>query len=305
MGVATPVSAGTRRSYRYKSKIFSSDMKKIFILAVLTLVPLMASAQAQIVTKKMKLEDFPEKITKVVLTGNGFYDETLKDEIRGRWHVSPFEFCTMDEFNSMKTSPDYYFLVTVKGQFRKESEPGIEMLSLVKGGEGADKSIDNMLEVVTIPVCSADSPSGRELVYMPALLDIIQEQVVLSMEKDVNAYTGLSNYTIQLSKADKFNIIFSEDDLSSEITDKTKQLLFDKYMSVDTEENVDDIFMSDAPQTLVSYTVAPSDPVIGSYCYKMLIDSETHKLYYYRKHRITKKTGAGFLYEDIKRIASR
>jgi hypothetical protein len=36
----------------------------------------------------------------------------------------------------------------------------------------------------------------------------------------------------------------------------------------------------------------------------MLIDCESHQLYYFRKHKITKKAGAGFLIEDIKRISS-
>jgi hypothetical protein len=34
----------------------------------------------------------------------------------------------------------------------------------------------------------------------------------------------------------------------------------------------------------------------------MLIDTRTHKLYYFKKHRIGKKAGAGFLPEDIERI---
>ena len=34
------------------------------------LMPMMAGAQAQIDTKKMKIADFPEKVTKVVLTGS-------------------------------------------------------------------------------------------------------------------------------------------------------------------------------------------------------------------------------------------
>ena len=53
---------------------------------------------------------------------------------------------------------------------------------------------------------------------------------------------------------------------------------------------------------IVSYVVAPANPVPGSYCYKFLIEPATHQLYFYKKHKISKKTGAGFLQEDIKRI---
>jgi hypothetical protein len=48
--------------------------------------------------------------------------------------------------------------------------------------------------------------------------------------------------------------------------------------------------------------VAPFEPQPGAYCYKMLIDTQTHKLYYYKRHRISSKAGAGFLKDDLKRI---
>ena len=56
--------------------------------------------------------------------------------------------------------------------------------------------------------------------------------------------------------------------------------------------------------TLVSFVIAPEEPVAGSFCYKLLIDAYNHELYYFRKHKISKKIGPGFLYEDIKRVTS-
>ena len=60
----------------------------------------------------------------------------------------------------------------------------------------------------------------------------------------------------------------------------------------------------DKERAAVSYVAVPTEATPGSYCYKMLIDNQTHKLYYFKKHRITKKTGAGFLAEDLRRILS-
>ena len=68
------------------------------------------------------------------------------------------------------------------------------------------------------------------------------------------------------------------------------------------EDDVDKKMAESAPETLVSYVVTPDEPGNGSYCYKMLIHPETHELYYFRKHRISKKYGPGFLQEDILRI---
>ena len=277
-------------------------MKKLIILFAALIMPLMAGAQAQITTKKVKLEDFTQKITKIVLNGNPFYDTSLKEEIAARWRISPYEFCTLEEFDKLKGNDRYYFLMLIQGQFRKETAPGLQFLSLVKGGQGADKGIDEMLEVVSLPFASAEYPTGRELVFMPALLDIIQNYTLQAMENDFNAYGGLSNTVQKLSKSSGMTIVFSEDDLNSMVSKAVTDQLFDRTMILTDEDDADSYMLDNVSGTLVSYVVVPTEPMKGSYCYKMLIDAQTHELYYYRKHKISAKAGAGFLPEDIEKI---
>lgn len=279
-------------------------MKKIIISFISLMLPMLAGAQAQINTKKVKIGDFTEKITKVVLNGNSFYDLSLKDEIASRWRISPYEFCTLEEFETLKGNESYYFLLTAEGQFRKETAPGLRFLSLVKGGKGSEKGIDGMLEVVSIPFASAEYPSGRELVFLPALLDIMQSFVLEAMENDIDAYGGLANQTTNITKSGDMKIVFCEDDLCDSVTDEFIHANFDDNMLVADEDEADQQMIDNAAETLVSYVVAPSEPVNGSYCYKMLIDASTHKLFYYKRHRISKKAGAGFQTNDLERITA-
>lgn len=279
-------------------------MKKILFIIAAALMPVLASAQAQINTKKVQIADFTEKATKVVLTGNMFYDGSLQDEIVARWKVSPYEFCTLEEFEQLKGSEDYYFLLTTKGQFKRESEPGLMFLTLVKGGKKAAGGIDDMLEVVSLPISSAEDPSGRETIFLPAFIDIIQNYAVEATETDVSGYVGLSNYSLNLAETKGMTVVFSEDDLSSEINDQIREESFDGMMVITDEDSADRNMYESSDRVAVSYLAVPTDAAVGSYCYKMLIDNQTHKLYYYKKHRITKKTGAGFLAEDIRRISS-
>lgn len=277
--------------------------RKVFVIIISVLLPVLAWGQAQINTKKVKIGDFTQKITKVVLSGNEFMDSALKDEVTARWRISPYEFCSLEEFGSMKTSEDYYFLIITNGQFKKDSSPTIQFLTLVKGGKGADQSIDGMLEVVSMPIASAQFPSGREIVFLPAFLDIIQGYTLDSMEKDTNAYGGLGNYSGNIMHSDDHRIVLSRDDLaipSESLEDGSIKL--DEGMSVAEEEEVDELMLENAENTIVSYVVAPFEPQPGAYCYKMLIDTQTHKLYYYKRHRISSKAGAGFLKDDLKRI---
>lgn len=272
-------------------------MKKILLFFAFAIMTASAFAQAQIDTKKVKISDFTQKVTKVVLTGSALYDGVLQDEVAARWRISPYEYCTIDEFNSLKGNDKYYFLITTKGQFKKEAEPSLQFLTLVKGGSNASKGIDEMLEIVSMPISSADDPSGRELVFLPVFLTIIQEYTLDSMDRDYSAYLGLSNYTSNISKASEKNIVFSENDIAPNV-----EMGDCSSFNVTDEDSADEMIMNNAQNTLVSYVVAPAEPVNGSFCYKMLIDAQTYELYYYRKHRISAKSGAGFLPYDIRSI---
>lgn len=279
-------------------------MRKTITIIISLLFPILVFGQAQINTKKVKIGDFTQKVTKVVMSGNDFIDGTLVDEVVVRWRVSPYEFCSMEEFETLKCSDEYYFLIATSGKFKKEKEPTLQFLTLVKGGAGAEKGISGMLEVVSLPIASAKFPTGRELVFMPAFLDIIQDYTLASMENDRTAYGGLANHALSISKCSNPNIVFSEDDLSEAVTETEKEFFFGEDMALASEEEADSYILDSSKHALVSYVVAPSEYVPGSYCYKMLIDTQNNKLYYYKKHRITKTNGAGFLVDDLKRIHS-
>ena len=152
-------------------------MKRIAILIIVTLMPIMALAQAQIDTKKMKIADFPEKVTKVVLTGNDFFDQALQEDVAATWRESPYEFCTMEEFESLKTDDNFYFLITTKDQFRRESAPGIQFMSLLKGGPKAANGIGEMLEVAAMPIASAEEVA-EELMFQSATPEFISSSEI-------------------------------------------------------------------------------------------------------------------------------
>ena len=255
-----------------------------------------ALGQAQITTRREKLKDFTSKTTKVVLTG----DEAVKESVAATWTVSPYEFCSNEEFQNLKGNADFYFLMVVKGQFRRESEPGIDMLTLVKGGEGADKSINDMFEVVSFPLRSTEDPSGREFVLLPAFLKIIQEHTTSLTDTEMKAYSNIGAKDSKRLRIKR--IFFWAEDFAPQVDEQTKRSLDEDILIKEDEDEVDEIFTEGTFNTVVSYVVAPSEPVNGSICYKMLIGSDNHELYYFKKHKITAKSGKGFLSSDIKSI---
>jgi hypothetical protein len=277
-------------------------MKKTFAIIAAFLLPMLAWGQAQITTKKVKISDFTQKVTKVVLSGNELIDIALQDEVTARWRISPYEFCTLEEFDRIKTNGDYYFLLVTRDRFKKDSSPSIQFLTLVKGGKEASEGIGEMLEVVSMPIASAQFPSGREIIFLPAFLNIIQEYTLDAMDKDTDAYGGLGNHTRRIPKSDNLSIVLSKGDLAVDSA-LLEGIKLGDGVTIASEEETDALMTDEAAGTIISYVVAPFDPQPGAFCYKMLIDTQAHRLYYYKRHRISEKAGAGFLKADLKRIS--
>ncbi len=272
----------------------------IICLLAGVLLPSEMFGQAQIYTRKEKLKDITAKTTKVVLNGDEMLNEAIKESVAATWTMSPYEFCSVEEFEKIKTSDKFYFLLVAKGQQRKESEPGIDFLTLVKGGEDASKSIDDMLEVVSFPLRSASEPSGREFVLLPAFMTIIQDHAQNLTSSEVKAYSTLS--AEDTKKLAIRQIYFSKDDFAPQVDDKTIESLDQDIIVKEDEDDVDEVFTQGTYNAVVSYVVAPTEPVNGSVCYKLLIGADNHKLYWYKKHRISARSGRGFLAGDLRTI---
>ena len=277
-------------------------MRRFLISALLILACFTALAQGRVSTRKYIIGDFSDKITKVVLPGSDLLDGALRQEVVSSWFLSPFEFCTIDEFERLKKSPDYYFLLAGASKFKGEEVPSLVFLTLVKGGPEAAEGTIGMHEVVSIPLCSAGLSSGRELVYLGSMVEAIQTFTEAAMQSEKIAYTGAEWFNRNYAREGKMMTIWmSEDDIDKSVKDPSRYL--DEDFKIVPEDRSDERFLSSEFNTLCSYVVAPQHPTEGSWCYKMLFEANTHRLFYISRHRITPEKGPGFLTSDLKRIA--
>ena len=191
---------------------------KSFFKIVVTLFVLASCAssalygQAKINTKKLKIADLPTRTTKVVLGSGDMMDSALRDEVAARWRISPYEFCTAEEYKALKEDSNYYFLVTARSD--EQEYHGIRTLTLIKGDKPkAEDPQKRSVEVASLPISAAGFPSGREVVFLPAMLDILQDYVTKAMRSDGAGYKGFDIYAGQVRKTGIKRIYFSEDDL--------------------------------------------------------------------------------------------
>ena len=274
-------------------------MKKRWIcLCAALFLGLTLFAQGRVTTRKHLFADFTDKITKVVMSG-GIMDSALRQEVVDRWTASPFEFCTLDEYESLKKSDKYYFLVATVGQAKGEDEPMVRFLTLEKGGAESGDNIALRTEVISLPLCPAEESSGRELVYLPALVQGVQDFALQAMESEKVAYSGMSWFNDYYDRKGSIKRIFmAREDLSDSVTDKDKEKYLDEDIVLCDEDEADRVFTDGTYNTLVSYTVSA-----GTWSYKMLIEADSATIYYLRKHKVNGRNAPGFLTEDLRRIS--
>ena len=280
-------------------------MKRILLSIILLSVVLPAFSQGRVTTRKYRYADFPDKITKVVMSGTEIIDSALREDFVEHWNLSPFEFCTMEDYAALRTSPDYYFFLITEAKFKGEDQAGLRMLSLEKGGPDDPDSPTPHTEIVTLPFSPAEGVSGRELLFLPALLDGVRSYMLAAMESEKAAYTNERWFNRDLSRTRTMRIFLAESDLSPRVTDAQKQRWLDDDFLLMDEDEADAAYADGTFNTLVSYMVAPAAPVPGaSYCYKMLFSAESGTLMYLSKHKITARSGVGFTADDLRRIGS-
>lgn len=270
------------------------------VLALYVAVPL--SAQGTVSTRKYRFSDFPDKVTQVVLTENEVLSSALRQEVVGGWTVSPFEFCTLEQFEQRKTSADYYFLMMAETRFKGEETPGILSLTLVKGGPEAAEGIGAMDEIISLPLCAAEGGSGRELVFLGTLVQALQEFTQAALQSERNAYQKEDWFNSRYNRQAKIlQMLMAREDLAD--PSAVERFMDEDCHVVDAAE-ADQAYLDGRYNTLVSYSVSPLVPQLdASYSWQMLFEATSHQLYYIEKHKITPKKAEGFLPEDLKRLA--
>lgn len=231
---------------------------KLFFVLFIIFVPFLCHAQAKIYTKKAMLEDFLTSTTKVVLSGDSPLELAVRGEVTSRWRVSPYEFCSLEEYERIKTDNSLYFLRLVAGD-------GVVFLSLDKGGKENDPDrFRRPFEVIQFPIALDGYMTGDEAIYMGAFLDIIQDFAAKAMTSDMTGYAGLASYNTRNMSG--------------------KKVYLDSYLA-------NEVFQKEEPDAIIPVLIVP---VNGSTYYKMLISADTHEIFYFSRGKVSEKHEEGF-----------
>lgn len=244
---------------------------------------------------------FGARITKVVLQGNTLTDILLADAIKKNWIISPYEFCYVQEYERIKEDTSYNFLLRTDGIFNKEYEPKLEYLTLIKGGPEFRKGLFMTTEYISLPLQSIGDPSGHFHSFLPAFLNIMQDYVIKAAEAPFGKFSGIGSNS-ELKGLNGRNIIFGVNDFGYSTDSNEIKWSFRNRAQMVEDDVKEKALMDYLPDTAVSLVIFPLGEK-GGYCYKMIIGSDNHRLYYLKKHRITSQRPSGFTKKEIKKIS--
>lgn len=277
-------------------------MRKIFLQFFLIFITTTLWGQGQVFTKKVRLQGYEGKITKVVMSGNGILDNALKEEVIARWDINPFEFCTQQECEAQKNDPNCFFLCY---EMTEEADSSATLVSLryYKAGPDNQQLLDACVDVVSIPVgyIHNDMVPSRNLMFLSAYLDTVQE--VLASVSTSGPVAGLTPGTMPRGSLRNRMFYFSGLDLSESVTADVKQRYFGGNAFEILEEDWRKTYLQRTPKAVVSVTIAPPGDVDGAFCYTLLIGADDNHLYYFSRHKVKGKGECGFLPVDISAIA--
>lgn len=258
-------------------------------------------AQGRVTTRKYRIADFQDKMTKVVLSQDEMLAQALRQEVINNWTSTVFEFCSLEQFETLKTNDNYYFLIPLESKFKGEDEPGIVFLTLLKGGAGASEGISEMFEVISLPLAPAAGVGERNLLYVGAIVKAVQEFTLAAMESENAAYKREAWFGGSPDKSlKKKDFYIADEDISASVSEKD----LEKFKArpgfhIVSAADADEKYISRDPSAAVGFVVAPFIPSEGSFSYKLILDAGEQRLCNISRHKISGKNAEGFLSSDL------
>ncbi len=278
-------------------------MRQITLLIISLFLFSSISAQKIIKEAKNNFNNFGTKVTKVVIPSTSLIDMSLRDAVIKGWKISPYEFCTEQEYEKIKEDTTFYFLMRTDGIFGKEYEPRLEYLTLIKGGPEFKRGLFKSAELISLPMQARGDESGQILSFIPAYLDIIQNYIYRVQKGVLLSFAGESSYGANLSDMKGKTVLFTKENIGYPIREDEIKWNFRGRAEMVEQQEIEKTISESSGDIVVSLVISPVGNPNGGYCYKLLIGADNHELYFFRKHKIKSRLKAGFTKEDIKKIS--
>ncbi|MCK7536683.1 MAG: hypothetical protein MZV63_39815 [Marinilabiliales bacterium] len=284
-------------------------MRKLFIALLFGLLAGNVIAQNYI-PSEADLNQFLNSKLYVVLESNPIaeYNFKIQESIKNEWTLTPYEFISVKDFESMFNDPGKSFLMMTQVVFENDqTKVRYNFLSMFLGMKEA-KLIKELHDIAAIPLAYTEVDEEFWVYKMDALVRFMQNHIINMRDNPKMIKKNMLEYYNQNMKDIKQKTLYViKEELAPNINteDKLKKIYPFSVKFVTSEEVEKAIYDRD-PNVVFLHKVGPQGTRLKARCYKMIVGAADANFYYFDYHWVEKgKNDDALLDKDFKKMAKK
>jgi len=275
----------------------------ILLLMVCLCIPVLSQHNKQVT--KQQLDVFKKSTLCVVLDDDPAlgYNIAVKSAVDHFWSMTPHKYISVDEFDTQRKDKDKSFLLLTKVTLSKDKHNAEYLyLNLLMGA--ADENIDNMPEILTLPLAYTGVDENSYVYIMDIIVKFMQEHVKLMVASDrITQFKNLKYYNDNMSKIKNKTLLIESKDLGDDVNtiEKIKAVYPFEVKIVDADK-IEKVISDKKPNMLILHRIAPGEEDNVARAYKIIYCTDDNLIYYYNYENINQYRSGLFTAKDFKRI---
>jgi len=284
-------------------------MRKLFIALLFGLLAGNVIAQNYI-PSEADLNQFLNSKLYVVLESNPIaeYNFKIQESIKNEWTLTPYEFISVKDFESMFNDPGKSFLMMTQVVFENDqTKVRYNFLSMFLGMKEA-KLIKELHDIAAIPLAYTEVDEEFWVYKMDALVRFMQNHIINMRDNPKMIKKNILEYYNQNMKDIKQKTLYViKEEIAPNINNEDKlKKIYPFSVKFVTSEEVEKAIYDRDPNVVFLHKVGPQGTRLKARCYKMIVGAADANFYYFDYHWVEKgKDEDALLDKDFKKMAKK
>ncbi|OFX27333.1 MAG: hypothetical protein A2041_08905 [Bacteroidetes bacterium GWA2_31_9b] len=284
-------------------------MKKIFFVLLVGFIAFNAKAQDYMPTEA-DLNQFLNSKMYVVLETNPIaeYNFKIQQAIKDSWTITPYEFISVADFETMFNDPTKSFLMMTQVVFEgDQSKVRYNFLSIFLGDKEA-KLIRELHDIAAIPLSYTEVDEEFWVYKMESLVCFMQKHIQNMKENPKMIKKNIyQHYNDNIKDIKQKTLYVIKDELAPSLNteDKIKKI-YPYSVKFVTSQEIEEAITNRDQNVVYFHKVGPQGTRLKARCYKIIIGAGDSNFYYFDYHWVEKgKNVDGLLESDFKKMAKK
>lgn len=246
----------------------------------------------------------------VVLESNPIaeYNFKIQESIKNEWTLTPYEFISVNDFETMFNDPSKSFLMMTQVVFENDqTKVRYNFLSIFLGNKEA-KLIRQLHDIAAIPLSYTEVDEEFWVYKMDALVRFMQNHIINMRDNPKMIKKNILEYYNQnMGDIKQKTLYVIKEELAPNInTEEKLKKVYPYNVKFVTSEEVEKVIYDRDPNVVFLHKVGPQGTRLKARCYKMIVGAADANFYYFDYHWVEKgKNDDALLDKDFKKMAKK